>query len=380
MRTWMQKPQAVQLSASGPLIGLRVQQQISPGSLGNAAATASGQYRSGDFSGVPVHAAVSPAWDNGGNLLPGLRRAALEAEADRMADDAVAGAGPQASQAALIAHFERRSGRDLGDVRVHRDAAAESLLAGADAQALAFGRDIFLGRRDTSKPDAWLLAHELQHTVQQAGMGAPVAQAKRAEKGPKPWGSVLGITPDDGRSWAYRLGTNPRELQTLKVTLSDGLPLPAEAAARVVNDLDSALRSAGINVHLEIVRPKDLKAPPEMAVMPQPKQMGDVSVGRTEREPREALYGRTRIDGTASYITEGMARSVGALQNTMMHELLHALGLGHNNEEGASTQMVEATVNALGTEQRDEKYRGVAASDLAGLKRLYGVEKKAGRR
>ena len=68
--------------------------------------------------------------------------------------------------------MEPRFGRDLGDVRVHTDAAAARAAKMLSANAFTVGRDIHFAdgqyRTDTM-PGLHLLAHELTHTVQQGG-------------------------------------------------------------------------------------------------------------------------------------------------------------------------------------------------------------------
>lgn len=66
------------------------------------------------------------------------------------------------------AALERGLGADLRTVRVHRSPAAQQMVAGAKARALARGADIFLGPGE-SENDVGLLAHEAAHVVQQQG-------------------------------------------------------------------------------------------------------------------------------------------------------------------------------------------------------------------
>ncbi len=75
------------------------------------------------------------------------------------------------------AFFERRFGRDFGDVRVHTDGASAASAHEINAQAYTVGRDIVF-RSSEYSPNTTsgrrLLAHELTHVVQQRH-GWPVA-------------------------------------------------------------------------------------------------------------------------------------------------------------------------------------------------------------
>jgi len=84
------------------------------------------------------------------------------------------------------ARFEATTGADVGDVRVHADEDAGRDAGALSAHAFASGADIFFapGRYQPGTADGdRLIAHELTHTVQQAGGGAAV-QAKAAVSEP----------------------------------------------------------------------------------------------------------------------------------------------------------------------------------------------------
>lgn len=59
--------------------------------------------------------------------------------------------------------FEQRLGRDLGEIRIHDQPAAQKLARSLGAEAFTVGCDIY-----TTSHDPVLLAHEVVHTVQQA--------------------------------------------------------------------------------------------------------------------------------------------------------------------------------------------------------------------
>lgn len=88
----------------------------------------------------------------------------------------VLNSGGQPLDPAVRATMERRFGHDFCDVRVHTDARAVESARAVNARAYTVGRDVvFAGGQyapDTTAGRA-LLAHELAHTLQQRGGGAP---------------------------------------------------------------------------------------------------------------------------------------------------------------------------------------------------------------
>lgn len=234
MRTFAQQPMAIQQATparssiagrahfgqSGEMhsilhrqrtIGNRAAQPTSSGMTddkeGDSTATAIGGFGH-DFSRIPVHAATPIAAQLGGTTGTVLRRkcaaceaAANEEETDgiiRRQSDAPAGAAQHDLSGIPIgdglsrplgqplggdvrAMLEPGFGRSLADVRVRDDGAAARAADSLHARAFTVGSSIWFGageyRPDTSDGRR-LLAHEVAHTVQQAG-GPPVdAQAK----------------------------------------------------------------------------------------------------------------------------------------------------------------------------------------------------------
>ena len=108
--------------------------------------------------------------------LPGSQPASLPASAGLQA---ARGHG-QPLAAGTRSFFERRFGRDLGDVRVHTGADAASAADALRAQAFTRGRDVFFGAdrwQPGSSHGQRLLAHELTHTLQQRPAGSVARQA-----------------------------------------------------------------------------------------------------------------------------------------------------------------------------------------------------------
>jgi hypothetical protein len=74
--------------------------------------------------------------------------------------------------------MEARFGEDFGRVRVHADSAAAHSARALDARAYTVGQDIVFAAGQyapETRGGQHLLAHELTHTLQQAGTG-PLAR------------------------------------------------------------------------------------------------------------------------------------------------------------------------------------------------------------
>jgi peptidoglycan hydrolase-like protein with peptidoglycan-binding domain len=143
-----------------------------------------------------ANAAQRPAGPTPTSRMTGRQSDVREREADRLAEDVVAGRGHeptapiapplpppavlspiaarfgpgQSLDAATRAYFEPRFGRDFSQVRVHdgpaatRDADARGAEAYTDGHHLVFGAGMFAPGRQSGR---LLLAHELAHVVQQ---------------------------------------------------------------------------------------------------------------------------------------------------------------------------------------------------------------------
>ena len=108
------------------------------------------------------------------SLTLGRRDDAQEREADAVA--ARAGAGP-----ATAAPAGPGAGHDFANVRIHTDSRAVASAEAIGADAYTVGQHIVFapGRyRPESAEGRGLLAHELAHTVQQAGLPEPVVRGK----------------------------------------------------------------------------------------------------------------------------------------------------------------------------------------------------------
>jgi hypothetical protein len=107
----------------------------------------------------------------------------------------------------LRRQLELAFGADLSQVRLHRGAASFQVADELGALAFAAGRDIFFSRRAPdiqSQPGRRLLAHEIAHTIQQAGRvsagnGVSVANTRGQSRPQLAYKSPLESTPEANR-------------------------------------------------------------------------------------------------------------------------------------------------------------------------------------
>lgn len=144
-----------------------------------------------DEAGKPAQRAPKITRMAGGAIAPLLRRARASepaaAEEHAAADlerriDGKRGGGAPLPPAAR-ADMEQKLGHDFSQVRVHDDAAAQSLAHELDAHAFTVGNDLFFGAGQMAPGTAagdHLMAHELTHVVQQGGAqgGGAVAPSR----------------------------------------------------------------------------------------------------------------------------------------------------------------------------------------------------------
>src|SRR6185312_164667 len=103
----------------------------------------------------------------------------VEAGADQAIATAASSSG-MALPSPIMRKFESSLGADLSGVRVHTGAESQSAASAVGAKAYTMGQDIHFGAGQydpSSSGGEHLLAHEVAHTVQQAG-GTPTRQHK----------------------------------------------------------------------------------------------------------------------------------------------------------------------------------------------------------
>lgn len=346
---------------------------------------------------------------------------------------------------------EQALGFDFGRVRIHAGSAdADRSARAIGAQAYTVGSNIVFADGQyapSTERGRDLLFHELAHVMQQrpwattpAGplqLGAPGSPHEREADG-------LGSAAAAGAAMAPRTGaalppnvvsrSTRDDAQRRSPSAHGGLPSPtaydgdrkdwilerfqrgqrqfqvyidpnvessvgSAGAREVVEDLNSALQRIKSHMHFTIVPttgPETIHIGSAYGVYnkdttpvfgksegPQP------SKGPYEQEPFSLVFPRLDTRTGSDFALE---RSRDAYKNTLMHELLHQLGVGHAytwigkgkdtrstyDVSGAETQMVGDTESAAPKDTRDRMYRGVPTLDLNQLKALYGQRKKHG--
>ncbi|MDO8356373.1 MAG: DUF4157 domain-containing protein [Nitrospirota bacterium] len=113
------------------------------------------------------------------------------------------------------AFFEPRFGRDLGDVRIHTDQAAQQSAQAVNALAYTVGSHVVFdaGRYAPHSPDGKrLLGHELTHVVQQTGEDASMPSVARKQTDWPAWHqkilqdliSIVSVTAKDSEDVQWR--------------------------------------------------------------------------------------------------------------------------------------------------------------------------------
>ena len=117
-------------------------------------------------------------------LSGGARYGGGELDADEEQAIRSAGGSGRPLENDVRAEMERGFGVDLGAVRIHADARADTLNRSLASDALTSGRDIFFRAGNYAprvRSGAALLAHELAHTIQQGAVGekSPTQRVQR---------------------------------------------------------------------------------------------------------------------------------------------------------------------------------------------------------
>jgi hypothetical protein len=176
-----------------------------------------------------AHQALIPSWDFSkvsvfpsgpvaqARQISSSGRPATDGQAPDVVDRAIHATG-QPLDASTRAFFEPRFGRSFSDVRVHTNGDAAGSANVVNALAYTVGRDIVFAERQY-RPEIpegkALLAHELTHVVQQAGMAGRAAPL--IQRQPQPAPQVTQQLYDQAlASMATKPGVNPILLTILK--------------------------------------------------------------------------------------------------------------------------------------------------------------------
>lgn len=168
--------------------------------MAQRAQSVSADYRSRSGSEHAVSPRIRRSMAGGGNGDPAMA-------VDRSALDHAA-TGGQPLGGADRDHLESSYGTSLADVKLHTGSEAASLARSMNAAAFTSGNDIYFDKgqyRPETEHGAHVLAHEVAHTVQNAGGGADGAIHRfpnAALTGPVPWRTLTGdvFRPGEGIS------------------------------------------------------------------------------------------------------------------------------------------------------------------------------------
>lgn len=148
--------------------------------------------------------------------------------------------------------MESRFGRDFSDVRIHHGAKAAEAADAIGAKAFTTGKDIFFNAGEYEPGTSGgrqLLAHELTHTVQQAG-GTGTAARARIQRGPAPAPAAPPPAPDPGQPVVTTFTSTQLPgavIDTTNVGQNKGtITLPALGLPQIAGALKGA--AGGLNV------------------------------------------------------------------------------------------------------------------------------------
>jgi hypothetical protein len=184
------------------------------------------------------------------------------------------------------AYMEPRLGADLGGVRIHADNGAAAAARAVHANAYTVGSDIFFapGRyRPHTGEGRWLLAHELSHTVQQAGGGAGNGLPKAAvevQRDPAPPGAssqaTQGTTADTEtkkpKTEEVTVPVPPALLSHLQLTPPSLLAPPQHPPFFSPGAYTLGGSGAGLSASASGQTPTPSLGPPGTSLLPPPSQ------------------------------------------------------------------------------------------------------------
>lgn len=180
----------------------------------------------------------------------------------------------QPLDAATRATLEPRFGHDFSRIKVHTDAKAADSARAVNALAYTVGDDVVFGRgqyRPGSEEGQRLIAHELTHTIQQAG-GTGLRDSGPSERGLEGEAEAVSRAALDGQN--VRVGSNaPLGLSRQPAPGADPSPAPAAVVETDPNTIDgfatgSAVISAANMAKLRIIASQILSAQKEHPYSP----------------------------------------------------------------------------------------------------------------
>lgn len=278
--------------------------------------------------------------------------------------------------------FERSLGTDLSGVRVHTDEAAGERAASVNARAYAVGQDIAFGR-DQYRPGTAagdrLLAHEVAHTVQQAGASGE--------------GALATTEPGDAIE---------SQADCAAAAMVAGRPAAVSSAPRAIarKSMDEAVPGDEAPPVTDAPPATDAKAEPANKKEEEIGELTAERVGMEEEEGTEPVSpipnteaGKAEIQGQGQQLSaEGAEATAGAAPQIeappsgggggevpVSAELQQSIAAAQGDAKEAAGQ-AEAEANAFKAEMAERRDRFDAeqnALTLEQLKSMSGADKRA---
>lgn len=246
--------------------------------------------------------------------------------------------------------MESRFGRDFSGVRVHRGSDAAAAASSLGARAFTVGSDIFFNAGEYSPHSAGgreLLAHELTHTVQQAGAGGVAARklvqcvgGKKDEKAkePVPDSGELAFELDTGgpkRAGVLKTGTGQQEivLPYLSLPVLNGTPKGTVSDKMKPVAANGTPPAVGASYTLPKKTPREGVAVEKWRQKAKETWSGDIATHLTDKLPKPGAG--------------GSAKSPPASQALQMANGYYVLGFASPQSEIQKTTFLFGTVKDL---------------------------------
>src|SRR5688572_11168177 len=259
-------------------------------------------------------------------------------------DTVVGPAGSGSSLPATVRHrVEPLLGVDLGDVRVHTDAAAHASARRLEAKAFTHQNHIWLGPHQ-SADDVELMAHELTHVVQQTGSDAPPQTLQRQAADEADGEAVqrrLQQRIDEALDERPRARREPADAHAASATRAAEPATPAPStqdpeARQAARDVDrSAVRERARELHDEAQPNVDRAAEQR----PHVEQAAQATIQSIERPPGQQGEGAAAQQGAGAAAQQQQAPAAQQQQ---------AQGAGGGAAAGAGRQAAAALQQAAG--------------------------------
>ena len=186
--------------------------------------------------------------------------------------------------------MEARFGHDFSRVRVHTDRRAGEAATAVGARAFTVNRDIVFGTGEYAphtRPGRWLIAHELAHTLQQAGDAAagsvtrkkPLSVGAQEDEFEREADAAAdaAVVDEAHAAGAGGLTSAPHAVQREPSSAGDTPPVPAEGDTAAEPTQAPAPPAPQLDIDFNAFIPGSLGTPFETASAPYPKDLKNQS-------------------------------------------------------------------------------------------------------